>query len=45
MKLTGRGRRVAAGAPSKGVRASLVIDAKDGKGNGWRTTSRVKLAS
>jgi Ca2+-binding RTX toxin-like protein len=45
MKLTGRGRRVAAGAPSKGVRANLVIDAKDGKGNGWRTTSRVKLAS
>ena len=41
MKLTARGRRLAA----NGVGAKLVIDAKDGKGNGWRTTSRVKLAS
>jgi Ca2+-binding RTX toxin-like protein len=45
MKLTGRGKRVAAGAPVRGVGAKLVIDAKDGDGNGWRTTSRVKLAS
>jgi Ca2+-binding RTX toxin-like protein len=44
LKLNQRGRRLAATAPAKGVGAKLVIDAKDGNGNGWRTKSRVKLA-
>jgi len=40
LKLTARGRRLAANRTG----AKLVIDAKDGNGNGWRTRSRVKLA-
>jgi RTX calcium-binding nonapeptide repeat (4 copies) len=45
MKLTRRGRRVIAGAPANGIGAKLRVDARDARGNGWRSTARVKLAS
>jgi Ca2+-binding RTX toxin-like protein len=44
MALTKRGRRALGKAPAKGLRAKLVIDARDDRGNGWRTTARVRIA-
>jgi Ca2+-binding RTX toxin-like protein len=43
IKLNRRGLRLAAGAPSKGTRVKLRIDALDSKGNGWRTTDPFRL--
>ena len=43
IKLNSAGRRLLAGSSSKGKSAKLQIDARDGKGNGWRTTSRIML--
>jgi Ca2+-binding RTX toxin-like protein len=43
LKLDGRGRRLVAGASSKGVRVEVRIDARDAKGNGWRSTSQLRL--
>ena len=43
VKLNRRGRRVVAGAPARGVRITVQINARDGRGNGWRTTKRIRL--
>ena len=43
LKLNRRGRRLVAGAPAKGRAVSVQIDARDGDGNGWRTTARRRL--
>jgi Ca2+-binding RTX toxin-like protein len=43
MTLNGKGKRLMANAPSKGRAVKLQIDAKDNKGNGWRSTSRLTL--
>jgi Ca2+-binding RTX toxin-like protein len=43
LKLNGKGRRLLAGAPAGGESVSVQIDAKDGKGNGWRTTKKLTL--
>jgi Ca2+-binding RTX toxin-like protein len=43
LHLNGRGERLLATAPAKGYKASLQIDAKDARGNGWRSKTRVKL--
>jgi Ca2+-binding RTX toxin-like protein len=43
LHLNGRGERLMANAPAKGYKASLQIDAKDARGNGWRSNTRVKL--
>jgi Ca2+-binding RTX toxin-like protein len=43
IKLNREGRRLLAGSSSKGKSAKLRIDARDGKGNGWRTTTRITL--
>ena len=32
-----------ANAPAKGRRVSVQIDAKDARGNGWRSTERLAL--
>jgi hypothetical protein len=34
---------LAARAPNKGARVKLRIDARDAKGNGWRTTDAFRL--
>jgi Ca2+-binding RTX toxin-like protein len=44
LKYNKRGRRALAKAPANGVRAKLVIDARDARGNGWRTTASVRVA-
>ena len=43
LKLNRRGRRLVAGAPAKGRAVSVQIDARDGDGNGWRTTAKRRL--
>jgi Ca2+-binding RTX toxin-like protein len=43
VKLNRKGLRVMASAPSKGRAMTLQIDAKDAKGNGWRSTTPVKV--
>jgi Ca2+-binding RTX toxin-like protein len=43
IKLGRRGRRLLARAPRKGMSVTLRIDARDKKGNGWRTSDRIKL--
>jgi hypothetical protein len=43
VKLNRKGLRAMAGAPSKGRSMTFRIDAKDAKGNGWRSTAHVKV--
>ena len=43
VKLNRRGRRLVAGAPPRGVRIQVQINARDSVGNGWRTTKRMRL--
>jgi Ca2+-binding RTX toxin-like protein len=43
LKLNRKGVRVLAGAPAKGRAMTLRIDAKDAKGNGWRSSAHVKV--
>jgi Ca2+-binding RTX toxin-like protein len=43
IELNRAGRRLLAGSSGKGKRAKLQIDARDGMGNGWRTTTRITL--
>jgi Ca2+-binding RTX toxin-like protein len=43
LKLNRKGLRLLAGAPSHGRSMKLQIDAKDAKGNGWRSTVRVTV--
>jgi Ca2+-binding RTX toxin-like protein len=43
LNLNHKGLRLLAGAPSKGRSMKLQIDAKDAKGNGWRSTARVTV--
>ena len=43
IKLKKRGRKLLAKASGSGLKVQLRIDAKDSKGNGWRTTKRIKL--
>ena len=43
LKLNGKGKRLMANASAKGRAVKLQIDAKDSKGNGWRSTSRLTL--
>jgi Ca2+-binding RTX toxin-like protein len=43
LKLNKRGLRLLANAPEKGLKVQLRVDAKDAKGNGWRTNSALRL--
>ena len=43
VRLNRRGRRLVARAPTRGVRITAQINARDGAGNGWRTTKRIRL--
>ena len=43
VRLNRRGRRLVARAPRRGVRITAQINARDGAGNGWRTTKRIRL--
>jgi Ca2+-binding RTX toxin-like protein len=43
VRLNRRGRRLLATAPARGVRITVEINARDGSGNGWRTTKRMRL--
>ena len=43
VRLNRRGRRLLARAPARGVRITVQINARDGSGNGWRTTKRMRL--
>jgi Ca2+-binding RTX toxin-like protein len=43
LKLNRRGLRLLAHAPAKGSKVSLQIDARDARGNGWRSTTHLKL--
>ena len=43
VKLNRRGRRLVAAAPPRGARITVQINARDGAGNGWRTTKRMRL--
>jgi Ca2+-binding RTX toxin-like protein len=43
IKLKKRGRKLMAKASGSSLKVQLRIDAKDSKGNGWRTTNRIKL--
>jgi Ca2+-binding RTX toxin-like protein len=43
--LNRRGKLLVAGASAKGARVKLRIDARDSKGNGWRTTDAFRLKS
>jgi len=43
IELKRRGLLLAARAPNKGARVKLRIDARDAKGNGWRTTDPFRL--
>ena len=45
VKLNRKGRRLLARAPRAGLRIQVRIDARDGVGNGWRTTVRIRLKS
>ena len=43
IKLKKRGRKMLAKASGSSLKVQLRIDAEDSKGNGWRTTNRIKL--
>jgi Ca2+-binding RTX toxin-like protein len=43
LKLNRRGRHLVATAPAKGYKVNVQIDAKDRRGNGWRTTAKATL--
>ena len=43
LDLNRKGERLMANAPAKGRSMKLQIDAKDAKGNGWRSTTHVKV--
>ena len=43
LKLTAAGRRALSRAGGKGLRVQLRIDAKDSRGNGWRSTANLRL--
>jgi Ca2+-binding RTX toxin-like protein len=43
IKLNRRGKLLAEGASTKGTSVKLRIDARDSKGNGWRTTDAFRL--
>jgi Ca2+-binding RTX toxin-like protein len=43
VRLNRRGRRLVARAPARGVRITVQLNARDGAGNGWRTTKRMRL--
>jgi Ca2+-binding RTX toxin-like protein len=43
VKLNTRGRRLVARAPAKGLKIQVQINARDGAGNGWRTTKKIRL--
>jgi Ca2+-binding RTX toxin-like protein len=43
LKLTAAGRRALSRAGGKALRVELRIDAKDAKGNGWRSTANLRL--
>jgi Ca2+-binding RTX toxin-like protein len=43
VKLNRRGRRLVASAPRRGLSTRAVIVARDARGNGWRTTTRIRL--
>jgi Ca2+-binding RTX toxin-like protein len=43
IKLNRKGLRLLAQAPRKGLSSKLRIDARDAKGNGWRTSDSIKL--
>jgi Ca2+-binding RTX toxin-like protein len=43
LKLNRKGLRLMAHAPAKGRSMKLRIDAKDAKGNGWRSTAKVRV--
>ena len=43
LRLNGKGQRLMANAPAKGRKVNVQIDAKDARGNGWRSTERVGL--
>jgi Ca2+-binding RTX toxin-like protein len=43
LKLTAAGRRALSRAGGKALRVELRIDAKDSKGNGWRSTANLRL--
>jgi Ca2+-binding RTX toxin-like protein len=43
LKLNRRALRLLAHAPAKGYKVKVQIDAKDRRGNGWRTTSKATL--
>ena len=43
IKLKKRGRKMLAKASGSRLKVQLRIDAEDSKGNGWRTTNRIKL--
>jgi Ca2+-binding RTX toxin-like protein len=43
IKLKKRGRNLLAKTSGSSLKVQLRIDAKDSKGNGWRTTNRIKL--
>jgi hypothetical protein len=43
LELNRKGLRAMAGAPAKGRKMTLQIDAKDAKGNGWRTAAKVRV--
>jgi len=43
LRLNGKGQRLMANASANGRRVSAQIDAKDARGNGWRSTERLTL--
>ena len=43
VRLNRRGRRLVARAPRTGVRVTAQLNVRDGAGNGWRTTKRIRL--
>ena len=43
VKLGKRGMRLLDNASQKGLKVQLRIDAKDSKGNGWRTSDPLRL--
>jgi hemolysin type calcium-binding protein len=43
LKINRTGRRLVAGASRRGIRVDVRVDARDAKGNGWRSTSQLRL--
>jgi hemolysin type calcium-binding protein len=43
LKLNRRGLRLMGDVPAKGHKVSVQIDAQDARGNGWRSTTRLRL--